>query len=102
MGDVLLFDTKVISAWLLETYKPAGEVTPAFTGRPHGDNKWEDLEITAAIETLLETIVSLFLHGRDAAEAGLDFNQIAYVSRQRTRADSILSWLEDRFTPEGR
>ena len=46
-----LFDTKVISAWLLETYKPAGEVTPAFTGRPHGDNKWEDLEITAAIET---------------------------------------------------
>ena len=101
-GGRVLFDTKVISAWLLETYTPATSVEPAFTGVAHGEDKWEDLEITAAIETLLETIVSLFLYGRDAAEAGLEFDRVAYVDRQRSRADSILSWLEARFTREGR
>ena len=101
-AERVLFDSKVIAAWLLETYRPAGTVQPVFNGTSFGDDKWEDLEITAAIETLLETIVSLFLYGRDAAEAGLDFDRIAYVDRQRARADGILSWLEQRFTPEGR
>jgi glutathione S-transferase len=99
----ILFDTKVIAAWLLDNHRPPTGVALPFTGvLAREEAKWDDLEINAALETLSETMVSLYLYGRDANAAGIDIEEWPYTCRQRDRMERILDWLAPRFTPDGR
>jgi len=102
-GARSFFDTSVIASWLCANYSPAMTDNVPFTGVMVDEkNRWDDMQVNAALETLTETMVSLLLHGRDAETLGATYNTWPYAKRQHSRMDGLLDWLDGHFTPEGR
>jgi glutathione S-transferase len=101
----LLFDSGVIGQYLLETYADkvlgTNSTPPLFNKYFREDSKWEDLKILATLETLTETMVSIFLFSRSMADADINPDAVEYMSRHRIRFDRILDWLDQSATAKG-
>ncbi len=100
-----LFDSSVIAEYLLDTYGACNEGlnsnVPLYLHVFRADNKWEDLKILASLETLTESLVSLFLYRGSIERAGLHSGEVDYLQRQQIRIEKILDWLDVRATEEG-
>ena len=103
--ELTLFDSKVICTYLLETYGsklPRGHQEIRFSQNLFSEeNKWQDLKVSATLETLHEALVSLFLYGREMEAAGIDPETLSYHRRHHSRVDHILDWLDGNWTPDG-
>lgn len=96
----VLFESNVILDYLLSTYPdaPDGAPQPPLLGtlvRP--EHRWEDSEVLAAIETLLDCGLTMLRFGKHSGVA----QEPGYLAREHMRVQSILDWLEKRATPEG-
>ena len=102
---ITLFDSRVIIEYLFETYgqenKNDKNEIPFFPHLHRSDNKWEDLKVLASLESMTESMVSIFLHKGSMERAGLDSAKVDYVDRQRIRVDGILDWLDSLVTKDG-
>jgi len=96
----VLFESNVILDYLLTQYPqtPAGAPNPPLVQtlvRP--EKRWEDFEILSAIETMLNSGLTMLRFG---AHSGVDKDP-PYLEREHKRVQSILDWLDQRATPEG-
>lgn len=99
-NGVVLFESNVILDYLLLTYPR----TPQTPGHPplvetlvRADRRWEDTETLVAIETMLNSGLTMLRFG---TLSGVDKDP-AYLEREHKRVDAILDWLEQRATPQG-
>lgn len=95
-----IWESDLIVDYLLQTYPdmkgPEGDppLTP-WLARP--DRRWEDLTLLATIATFANSIINLRLMAADGV-APANSN---YLTRQKTRVERCLDWLEDQVTDEG-
>ena len=61
------------------------------------DKRWEDTEALVAIETMLNSGLTMLRFGK---HSGVD-KEPAYLEREHMRVQSILDWLEKCAAPEG-
>jgi glutathione S-transferase len=102
-GTLRLWESDLIIDYLLRTYpgaQPAarGGPSPPFSpwlARP--DRHWEDMTTLATIATAAASMVNLRLMQDD----GITPANSDYLSRQKTRVERCLDWLEERVTDEG-
>jgi len=102
-GTLRLWESDLIIDYLLRTYPGAlpaarGGPSPPFSpwlARP--DRHWEDMTTLATIATAAASMVNLRLMQDD----GITPANSDYLSRQKTRVDRCLDWLEERVTDEG-
>ena len=100
-GDLTLFDSDLILAYLFETYPENAPDAPRdpplapWMARP--ERRWEDARTLAAIRAFADSAVNLRLMGRD----GVTPETSAYMARQAARVQRCLDWLEARAAPEG-
>lgn len=98
-GDLALWESDIIVDYLLQTTPnptaPAEPPLAPFAARP--DHSWQDKLTLATLATYGSTAVNLFLMNRD----GVTPENSDYMTRQRTRIDQCLDWLEQQATPEG-
>lgn len=99
-NGVVLFESNVILDYLLTRYPN----TPPTPGHPplvallvRADKRWEDTETLVAIETMLNSGLTMLRFG---TLSGVEKDP-AYLAREHQRVDAILDWLEKRATPEG-
>ena len=104
-GENTLFDSSVICEYLLETYKGHAKKTesaPPLYHRPYREEKkWDDLKLLATLETLTESLISIFLFTHSMQTAGVDPDQIGYLDRQRARVGKTLDWLDSQVAQKG-
>lgn len=96
----VLFESNVILDYLLTKYPqtpPTPGHPPLTTSLLRADKRWEDTEALVAIETMLNSGLTMLRFG---TLSGVD-REPAYLVRERARVDAILDWLEKRATPEG-
>jgi len=102
---ITLFDSGVICEYLFDTYgqryHSISGTVPLFLQMYRPENKWSDLKILATLETLTETLVSIFLFRASIERSGANPNNVDYLTRQTTRVDSILTWLDKQASKEG-
>lgn len=102
---VTLFDSRVIAEYLLETYGQRSinvkNEVPFFPYLHRTETKWEDLKTLASLESMTESIVSIFLHKGSMERAGLDPSQVDYVNRQYIRVNRILDYLDALVSKDG-
>jgi len=96
----VLFESNVILDYLLTRYPdtPASAPNPPLVKtlvRP--DLRWEDFEILSAIETMLNSGLTMLRFG---THSGFEKDP-PYLEREHKRVQSILDWLDRRATPEG-
>ena len=96
----MLFESNVILDYLLNAYPDAPGNAPApplvkTLVRP--DKRWEDTEALVAIETMLNSGLTMLRFGK---HSGVD-KEPAYLEREHMRVQSILDWLEKCAAPEG-
>lgn len=96
----VLFESNVILDYLLTQYPdtpPAPGHAPLVKSLVRADKRWEDTETLVAIETMLNSGLTMLRFG---TLSGVDKDP-AYLAREHQRVDAILNWLEKRATPEG-
>jgi glutathione S-transferase len=96
----VLFESNVILDYLLTQYPD----TPANAPRPllvktlvRPEHRWDDLEILSAIETMLNSGLTMLRFG---VHSGVEKDP-PYLEREHKRVQSILDWLDRRATPQG-
>lgn len=96
----VLFESNVILDYLLTRYPD----TPKDAPQPplvktlvRADKRWEDWETLVAIETMLNSGLTMLRFG---AHSGVTADP-PYLARDHQRVQSILYWLDQRATPEG-
>lgn len=102
-GTLRLWESDLIIDYLLRTYPPvqpsaSSASSPPFSpwlARP--DRHWQDMTTLATIATAAASMVNLRLMQDD----GITPANSDYLSRQQTRVERCLDWLEDRVTDEG-
>jgi len=99
-GDIHLWGSNLIVEYLLQAYPnaPAGSPMPPLAQtmtRP--EHHWRDSKILATLETMTDSIMNL----RQMKMSGVEWDQVAYLRRQRHRIDLCLDWLNEQATPEG-
>ena len=96
----VLFESNVILDYLLTRYPESPKDAPRprlVTSLVRPEKRWEDTETLVAIETVLNSGLTMQRFGRNS---GVD-TEPPYLAREHKRVQSILDWLEKRATPEG-
>jgi len=96
----VLFESNVILDYLLTEYPDAPKdapTPPLVKTLVRADRRWEDLETLVAIETVLNSGLTILRFGKSS---GVEKDP-PYLEREYKRVQSILDWLEQRATPEG-
>ena len=96
----VLFESNVILDYLLTQYPEAPKDAPApplVKSLVRADKRWEDSETLVAIETVLNSGLTMLRFGT-ASGAEKD---PPYLAREHKRVQSILDWLDKRATSEG-
>jgi glutathione S-transferase len=99
-GGRVLFESNVILDYLLTEYPETPKNAPSpplVESLVRPDKRWEDSETLAAIETVLNSGLTMLRFG---AHSGVDEDP-PYLERERQRVQSILDWLDKRATPDG-
>ncbi len=98
-GNVCLYDSQVMVAYILEKY-PAikGGKPPLMPTIVRADHKWRDANLLSTLQTL--TVSLEHIHCLDMVD-GLTDETVSFLKREKTRVDSILDWLESQATPDG-
>ena len=102
-GQRKLWESDLIVDYLLRTY-PDTMPSPDMAAQPplspwmaRPERHWDDMTTLATIGSLAQSIVNLRLMQSD----GITPDNSAYLTRQKTRVERCLDWLEDRVTDEG-
>jgi glutathione S-transferase len=96
----VLFESNVILDYLLTQYPDAPKdapTPPLVKSLVRADKRWEDSETLVAIETVLNSGLTMLRFGK---ASGVEKDP-PYLEREHKRVQSILDWLEKRATPEG-
>lgn len=96
----VLFESNVILDYLLTQYPdaPPNAPTPTlFKTLVRADKRWEDQQTLAAIETVLNSGLTMLRFGAHSGVA----TDPPYLEREHERVQNILDWLDKRATPEG-
>ena len=99
-GEQVLFESNDILEYLLDTYPAAAQIPdgiPFATELARPDRYWYDRQTLSGIETMLDCGLTLLQLRNDDITA----EQSKFLSRERSRIDVILDWLESRATQEG-
>ena len=98
-GDMTLWGSNLILEYLISKYPntPPLSRSPFATSMTRQEHHWQDSRILATIETLTDSIMNL----RQMKMSGVEYDQVVYLTRQRTRIDAILDWLDAQATAEG-
>jgi len=98
-GERTLFESNVILEYLLQ--QPGGTAAsdepPLAAALTRPEHYWEDLQVLATIETLLDAGLNAFGLLRD----GIQPEQSTTLRHELRRIPSQLDWLEARIGPEG-
>ena len=98
-GDVTLFDSQVMVAYVLDKYPSALKSDPPLLPtlvRP--DHKWQDANVLAALQTLSVSLEHI--HCLEHIDKVSD-ETVPYLKREHTRVNSILDWLDKQASSEG-
>ncbi len=96
----VLFESNVIIDYLLTEYPdtpPNAPKPPLGSSLVRPEQRWDDWETLAAIETVLNCGLTMLRFGKSSG-AMVD---PPYLAKERQRVQLILDWLEKRATPEG-
>ena len=96
----VLFESNVILDYLLTRYPDApgdAPTPPLVKSLVRDDKRWEDSEALVAIETMLNSGLTMLRFGKSS---GVEKDP-PYLEREYKRVQSILDWLDQRATPEG-
>lgn len=85
IDDRVLLDSAVILRYLLHRFG-TGEL------RPCAPTDWEQVEQLTVIDGALDALINVFYLGKE----GVTPDRAPYLQKQRDRASSALSWLEER------
>jgi glutathione S-transferase len=99
-NGMVLFESNVILEYLLTQYPqtpPNAPKPPLVKTLVRPAKRWEDSEILVAIETMLNSGLTMLRFGK---HSGVQQDP-PYLEREHKRVQSILDWLEKRATPEG-
>ncbi len=98
-GDVTMFDSQIMVAYVLDKYQSVLEADPPLLPTlVRLDHKWHDANLLATLQTLsvsLEHTHCLENHDKLTDET------VPYLKREHTRINSILDWLDKQASPEG-
>jgi len=98
-GDLPLFDSQVMVAYILEKYPSVLDAEPPLLPTlVRADHKWRDANLLATLQTLSVSLEHIHALG---TLGGLSDETVPYLARERTRVDSILDWLDGQASPEG-
>ena len=82
-GELVLFDSKIISQYLLETHaklgSAEGKAPPLLPSWFRDRSKWEYLKLLSSFESLTEALVAAYLVRRSIGEAGFDTTGLGYI-----------------------
>ncbi len=98
-GDVAMFDSQIMVAYVLDKYPLVLEADPPLLPtlvRP--DHKWRDANLLATLQTLSVSLEHIHCLGTFDK---LTEETVPYLKRERTRVNSILDWLDTQASPEG-
>lgn len=98
-GDLTLYDSQVMVAYVLEKYPGAISADPPLLPslvRP--EHKWQDANLLSTLQSL--TVSLEHLHCLEMVD-NLKPDSLGYLKRERMRVDSILDWLDGQAGPEG-
>jgi len=98
-GEVKMFDSQVMVAYILNKYPSAIDANPPLLPtlvRP--ECKWRDLNLLATLQTLSTSLEHI--HCLDMID-GLTGETVSYLKREHTRVNSILDWLDSQASPKG-
>ncbi len=96
----VMFESNVILDYLLTQYPDTPKSTPQpplVKSLVRSDKRWEDWETLSAIETMLNSGLTMLRFGAHSGVAA----DPPYLARDHQRVQSILDWLDKRATPEG-
>ena len=98
-GDVIMFDSQIMVAYVLDKYPSVLEADPPLLPtlvRP--DHKWRDANLLATLQTLSVSLEHIHcLENFD----NLTNETVPFLKREHTRVNSILDWLDKQASPEG-
>lgn len=101
----VLFDSKVITQYLLQTSpecaQKSAETTPFLKVWAREDHKWEDLKLLSTLETLTETLASMLHVRKGLAQINARNQTFEYLERHDQRIDALFDWINERVTPKG-
>jgi len=98
-GDVTMFDSQIMVAYVLDKHPSGLEANPPLLPtlvRP--DHKWRDANLLATLQTLSVSLEHIFcLENFDK----LTDETVPFLKREHTRVNSILDWLDSQASEEG-
>ena len=98
-GDVTMFDSQIMVAYVLDKYPSVLEADPPLLPtlvRP--DHKWRDANLLATLQTLSVSLEHIHCLENFDKMTG---DTVPYLKREHTRVNSILDWLDTQASPEG-
>ena len=98
-GDVTLFDSQIMVAYVLDKYPSALEADPPLLPtlvRP--ECKWQDANLLSTLQTLSVSLEHI--HCLDMVDSLTD-ETVSFLKRESTRVNSILDWLDKQASSEG-
>jgi glutathione S-transferase len=99
-GERMLFESNDIIEYLMSVYPDNADSVDGIafaTQLARGDHLWGDRQTLSGIETMLDCGLVLLQMRND----GITTDDSAFLTREASRIDVILDWLEARATPEG-